>query len=337
MKKIVFLYIFLLITTYAYCKDIKIDTEYIKEHYPEVYNEILQKGKQEAMKEIAEKGKADSNEQVENETEKKEMSPNILEWWRHSSLSEKYKSNKFQKHFEVSYSYANIDGNTEGFLSKGRGDAFLRWSRFTNITTAIISRRKISQGGGQHNNVDYKLFENFLKYDLNKTFYVEGGGIWEKDSPNAVDSRLTLLAGLGAYLVDTDRFNLDVLVGAGWQKEKYAPIIDYYFDFSSRDSYIYYFYETFNWFITDKLALRHGFRSIVTSKKYNYYSEDKYGNLYIKKKDNKELYKLHFALEYMFNRYFSLMFSENVNYDTLPWPEVKKRDEVRTLSIKFRY
>ncbi len=347
LKSFALLLFFLIMTCSLMAKNIKINAEYIKTHYPDVYKEIFERGKLSAKKSDEEKKtkityESDINN---NNTSKanlkkhnaKQIPPNY-EWWEHSSLSDKYVySDKFLTHFDVSYSYTNIDGNTEGFSSRGKGNAYLRWGRWTNHITAIISRRKISQAGGNNTNIDYKLAEDFLRYDLNKFLYFEGGIAWEKDSPNAVDNRYTLLGGIGAYLVDNHKFNLNVLVGGGWQKEEYDPMINYYFDFSSRDSFIYYFYEILNWFMSENLVLREGFRAIRTDKKYQYFGVDSSDNLYLKKKDNKELYKFHMALEYLFNKYFSIIFSENINYDSLPWPEVKKRDEMRSISIKFRY
>ena len=283
MKKIFFLisvFVFMLNLS-GYAGKNSINAEYIRTRYPEIYKQIFEAGKRAALSR-----KNKQTETVKKITKKNRA--NYPEWWNHSSLKTNFSKNKFLYHFDVSYSYADIDGNTEGFSSRGKGNAYIRRNRFTNHTTAIISRRKITEGHN-HNNVDYKLVEDFLTYDLSKIFYIQAGGAWEKDSPKAVNNRITLLAGVGAYIFDTEKLNLNVLIGGGWQKEDYQPVIDYYFDFSSRDSYIYYFYETFNWFIKNNLVLRHGFRAIKTTENYEYFGVDSNGNLYLKSKKSKEL------------------------------------------------
>jgi hypothetical protein len=125
----------------------KIDKEYLRKHYPEVYEQIFREGKEEGLRERGAQVQTSQKEPdpppSSDGAPKKETAPQDKtgpgDWWNRSSLSQP-NPGKLLFHAEGAFTGMWLEGNNMGHSYKGSGAVTLRRGRFTNTLSYNIAK-----------------------------------------------------------------------------------------------------------------------------------------------------------------------------------------------------
>lgn len=318
----------------------ELDKNYIREHYPEIFQQIYMEGKEAGLKEAETKGQGAQKEAGSGEV-KKEIAaqgrPDLGDWWNRSSLKYTPRPAGTLFHGELQYDYKRETGNIDSYSHRGAGKLVIRKDRFTNYLSYFIDK-KISDDftSGSHYQRDYKIFEGSLRYDLREKLYSEAGLIWETDSANLIKNRYVYYGGLGYNLLDMKDHSINVFLAYSRVKEEFDPLIGMMLGIDNRESNAAYFFQSYDWHVTDRLTFREKFRIIRNlddSILYNMAT-----GVPVPDGDTKRyMWVLYNALEYRINNFLSLVNSYQINYDSNPWPTVLKKDSTFSLGVKFGF
>lgn len=269
------------------------------------------------------------------------------DWWNHSALIGRsgepladYRLDPAWKHrVELQLSGTNVSGNDNGFAVRAGGKLFSRSGRWTNELMANVDRRRIVQAGQVNNQRDVRSLQESVRYDLTDRWYASAGLILERDDINLIDSRTTVLAGLGNYLVDNDRFRLNVFGGLGRLRERYMEPVPELIGLDRRSSGLLYLYQTFDWQINADWSLQQGFRHMRDLDDSGIYDLDPARpGLYTAIRQVKRYRNVgSLALTYQLNPRSSLSLSVESRYDSNPWPDVQPHDITRRLVLNLTY
>lgn len=262
------------------------------------------------------------------------------DWWNHSSYLYPNRDG-WRHHLEGGLSFTSLGGNDSGDATRINAKAFSQIGHWTNELSLSVDKREIVQVSGGLNEKDYRIFQENLRRDLSENWYVGGGYIWELDDQNLIDSRHTVLAGLGYYWIDRPGLRLDTFFGLGRFRENYMEFVRDYVGIERRDSNIFYAYQTLQWQLAPSWSLRQGFRLINDHGKSGRYVLDPANprsGLYVPAEFVRRYrYLASLNLDYQLTPRAMLSFGFEKRHDSNPWPDVLKSDYTRRFSFNFQY
>jgi putative salt-induced outer membrane protein YdiY len=314
------------------------DSRYIKEHFPEVYRQIYEEGRAAGKTEGAAASAAPAAPVALVVTQTK---PALGAWWEKNSLKYSPLPEQWLFHIEGTLDYKHKSGNTQSDLYDGSASFMARKSRFTNTLTYLINKEFTKQSGQPGAPVsktddDYRSFQESIRYDLTDRLYSEGGYIWEKDTANYISDRDSYYAGLGYTLIDTEHHLLDVLVAGGYEEESYPGAVKEAMNFDRNCMTVGYLKEYYQWHITDRITFKETFRIIQDFSDTRVFNDDM-ENLRVTGETNR--YRWFFRNEIYFKLidHLNFMTGCQIEYDSNPWPTVKKRDTTIKSGIQFSF
>lgn len=147
-------------------------------------------------------------------------------WWSNSSYVAVDTTNKILFHTEVEYSYEARSGNMEGAEHDGKFLIAIRKNHFTNYVMIRSNHYdyKIIPNNQEATQEQYK-FDDILRFDLNRLFFLDAGFYVEKDTKKLLDTRTAVYGGLGIYTRLPFNVDLNVTIGAGNDTKKYSPVV----------------------------------------------------------------------------------------------------------------
>ncbi|MFC4159111.1 DUF481 domain-containing protein [Chitinimonas lacunae] len=262
------------------------------------------------------------------------------DWWNHSSFLYPNRDG-WRHHLEANLSATSLGGNDSGHALRIGGKAYSQIGHWTNELSVSIDKRKIEQVSGGLNEKDYRIVQETLRRDLSPNWYVGGGYIWELDEQNLIDSRHTVLAGVGYYWIDRPGLRLDTFVGLGRFRENYMEFVRDYVGINRRDSDILYTYQTLQWQLAPAWSLRQGFRLINDGGRSGRYVLDpvnpRSGRYVAAEYVHRYRYLASLNLDYQLAPKAVLSFGFEKRYDSNPWPDVLRADYTRRLNFTFQY
>lgn len=312
-----------------------IDKDYIKKHFPDIYEQIYMEGKESGIKEAESQKKPDviAGEKEVEKPKKQELD----DWWNRSSLEYDPLLLQFLFHGELQYSYLKTTGNMDSFSHLMSARLDIRKYRFTNSIAIQLDKNEINTAFAGHTEKDHRIFEDDFKYDITKRLYADAGFIWEKNSLTLTDGRYAVYGGFGYRLLNLQKHKLEVLLDYGYLNEKYTSDIERLLNFDSRDFETVFFDQKYIWAITKRINFNEKFRIIYFLNKTDDFGLDAFGNAVKLGKENRKLIYFSTGLDFGITDSFAITNSYQINYDSMPWPGVKKKDTILTTGVKFSF
>ncbi|MBU0485478.1 MAG: DUF481 domain-containing protein [Proteobacteria bacterium] len=315
---------------------VKIDKDYLQSHYPELYQQIIQEGREETSQ-PATKSANQTDVATKNEAAapKKEE---LGDWWNRNSLTYEPRPSQLLFHTELQYSYSEDRGNVEGYEHRGGAKFIVRLDRVTNSLSYLIDKSKqteVASGGETSNN--YQILEDSLQYDLTKKLYAMGGIIREVNETEMLDRRYAFYAGLGYPLLTQKNHQIDLYLAYAYLDEEYDSLINTILGFSGRTYDAFYFNQTYAWKITDKILFSQRFRIIHSFEDFIRYDLDANGNVIELGEQKRDLVVFGLGLDFQLTESFTLYGKYQLNIDNVPWPTVLKQDTSYATGIKFSF
>jgi putative salt-induced outer membrane protein YdiY len=311
------------------------DSRYIKTHFPEVYRQIYEEGRADGKKE------ADAAFVVPAAPVAAQAKPGLGAWWEKNALKYSPLPEQWLYHIEGTLDYKHKSGNTQSDLYDGSLSFMVRKSRFTNTFSYLINKEfteQSSQPGApvSRTDNDYRSTQDTLRCDLTDRLYAEGGYIWEKDTANYISDRDSYYAGIGYALIDTDHHLLDVLAAGGYEEEAYPGAVKAAMNMDRGSVTAGYLKEHYQWIITDRITFKETFRIIQDFSDTRVFNDD-LENLHVTGETNR--YRWYFRNEIFFKLidHLNFMTGCQIDYDSNPWPTVKKRDTTIKSGIQFSF
>ncbi|PLX85042.1 MAG: hypothetical protein C0614_04720 [Desulfuromonas sp.] len=259
-------------------------------------------------------------------------------WWQKSSLDPTAEYSGWLKRLNLSLTYNHLTGNTEGYALGGSAGLTLRKGRTTGTLSYDINKKDITQG--EEDTVKSEKWTTVLagQYDFCRSGYGSAAYIWEQDSNNNIEMREITVAGIGSYLVSSERLNLNLFLGAGQTDEDYDHIVKRYTAIDNRTYNMLYLYQTLEWQITEWLTLSQGVRLIHSFSEMNEFSmEDETSAVSVTGQSRRDLLMVKVELQVPIRQYFSIFSSWNLNYDSHPWPGNDSTDTLTTVGLRFSH
>lgn len=261
------------------------------------------------------------------------------DWWNHSALLYRDLVPQWRHHVELQFSGATLSGNDSGHAMRGGGKLFSRQNRWTNDLVYSIDKREIQQPGGSLNQRNVQMLSDSVRYDLTSGLYASGGFILERDDVNSIDRRSTVLGGLGYYLLDTPRVRINTFAGLGRLHESYLAPVPALIGIDGRSSPLLYLYQTLDWQLADQWVLQQGFRHIRDFDDSGRYGPNplrpgayRVESLVKRYRDVASL-----SLTYLLSPKSSVTLGLESRFDSNPWPDVRRRDASRRLTLNLMY
>jgi len=349
------------------------DSRYIKEHFPEVYQQIYQEGRDAGKKdaEAALQGGAASTQTsfaapepasasapvpepatqtasvsapVNPETAPAAAQPakaGLGAWWEKNSLKYTPLPEQWLFHIEGTMDYKHRTGNTQSDLYNGSASLMVRKLRFTNTLAYIINKEFTKQNPQPGSPVsltdtDYRSIQDSLRFDLTDRLYSEAGYIWEMDTANYISGRESYYAGFGYALVDTQRHLLDVLLAGGYEEEKYPQAVKAAMNMDSGSVTAGYFRETYRWNVTDRITYKQTFRIIQNFTPTNVFNNN-LTNLQVIGETNRNRWFLINEIYFKLVDHLNFMTGFKIEYDSNPWPTVERLDTTLKSGIQLSF
>lgn len=342
-----------------------IDSQYIKEHFPEAYLQIYREG-EEAGKKEAEASRAASVQTTPASAEPEipatapvaaapepanpptapvvaaqQDKPTLGAWWEKSSLKYSPLPEQWLYHVEGTLDYKHKTGNTQSDLYNGSASLMVRKSRFTSTLTGIINKELTKQNptpGSPVNktDTDYRSIQEALRYDLTARLYTEGGYIWEQDTANYISDRDIYYAGIGYALVDTQKHFLDVFVAGGYEGEEFPDAVKVSMHMDHQDLIAGYLRENYRWTINDRITYKQTFRIIKELTKTDVFNDD-LANLRVIGETNRYRWFIINEIYFKLVDHLNFMTGYKIEYDSNPWPTVLKLDTTIKSGIQFSF
>lgn len=261
------------------------------------------------------------------------------DWWNHSALLYRDLVPQWRHRVELQFSGATLSGNDSGRALRGGAKVFSRQARWTNELIYSIDKRKIQQPGGSLNQRDVQMLSESVRYDLTPGLYASGGVILEHDDVNLIDRRTTVLGGLGYYLVDTPRVRINTFAGLGRLHETYLAPVPALIGIEGRSSPLLYLYQTLDWQLTDQWVLQQGLRHMQDLDESGRYGPDplRPGAYRIDAMVRRYRDVASLSLTYLLSPKSAITLGLESRFDSNPWPEVRRRDTSRRLTLNVMY
>jgi putative salt-induced outer membrane protein YdiY len=315
-----------------------VDSNYIKEHYPEAYRQIYQQGKADAEAALKKPAAPAPKEAVSSATAPQPKSV-LGNWWEKSSLKYSPMPEQWLSHVEGTFDYKEKRGNTESDRYNGSASLMVRKHRFTNtLYYAIDKELSEPTPASPHDSkdTDYRTLQDSLRYDLTDRFYVEGGYMWEKDTANLISGRNIIYAGLGYALIDQERHRLELFLAGGDQEEKFPGAVSSAMDISREEVAAGYLREDYRWNITGRVTYKESFRIIQNLNSSKVFNDD-LANLYVTGETNRYRWFLINEIYYSLTDHIDFMTGYKIEYDSNPWPTVRNWDKTLKSGLKFSF
>ena len=324
-----------LCTARAQAADPPADSQYIKEHYPAVYQQIYQAGKQEGQE------AATANQAAAAPESTQQAKPDLGAWWEKNSLTYTPVPPQWLFHIEGTLNYKHKEGNVDSNLYDGSASLMVRKQRFTNTLGYIINKEKTEQIStpGEPPSItdtDYRSFQESLRFDLLPRLYTEGGYIWEKDTANYITDRDSYYGGFGYTLIDTPRHLLDIFAAGGYVQEKYPALVQTAMNMERSGTSAGYLREAYRWNITDRITYKQTFRIIQDFTRSEVFNDD-INNLHVIDQTYRYRWFLINEIYIKIINHLQFMIGCKIDYDSNPWPTVKDRDTTIKSGIQFSF
>ncbi len=266
--------------------------------------------------------------------------PDLGRWWEKNSLAYDPVPDQWLFHIEGTLDFKHKRGNVESELYNGLASLMVRKQRFTNTLTYIIDRETKEQeslsGGAGKTDTDYRSFQESLRFDLTPRLYTEGGYVWEKDTANFISDRDSYYAGMGYTLAATAEHHLDLFVAGGYVEEEYPALVQLAMNTSGGHVWAGYLRQSYQWQITKNLRYKESFRIIQDFTESDVFNDDQ-TNLHVI--DETHRYRWYLINEIYIDivEHLAFMVGCKIDYDSNPWPTVKKRDITVKSGIQFSF
>jgi len=147
-------------------------------------------------------------------------------WWNRSSLTYSPLVKRFLVHTEITYSYTHYTGNLDGYCHDGEFMAALRKCRFTYYLTGELSASKYMVYVIQSTQkLEKNTFDNVIRYDLFKHFYLDFGHRWERETERLLVNRYDYYGGIGGYIDKRPIWNVSLFLGGGQEEIEYDKMV----------------------------------------------------------------------------------------------------------------
>ncbi|MBW6511120.1 MAG: DUF481 domain-containing protein [Desulfuromonadaceae bacterium] len=266
-----------------------------------------------------------------------EAPPAPANWWVKSALDPTAQYEGVLLKADLSFTYNKLTGNTAGYARGINSGVILRSGQFTGQASHERNDKDITQGADR---VESEKWTTVVtgQFDLCRHGYVGAGHIWELDTNNNIVLRKIFIAGVGSYVLSSEKANVNVFLAAGQTDEEYDAIVQRYTSLVRRNYNMLYFYQTFDWQITEWLGLSQGFRLIRSFSKMNEF--DMQGDTsatFVSGKSERNLIQATVELQIPVRKYLNIFTTYRYNYDSHPWPGNKSADTLTTTGIRFSY
>jgi len=326
------------------------DSRYLKEHFPEVYRQIYQEGREAGRKEAEEALKSGAPPApaaagpalpAAVPVAVQQAKPDLGAWWEKSALKYSPVPEQWLFHAEGTLDLKYKTGNTKSDRYSGSASLTVRKSRFTNTLSFMIEKEyseDLSPSGSytKSKDEDSRSIQDALRYDLTERFYAEGGYMWEKDKKNYITGRDSYYAGLGYTLVDTQRHHLDVFFAGGYVNEKYPSLIQSSMNLDHLEVGAAYFRQDYRWNITDRLTFKETFRIIQNLKSTEVFNDD-VNRLQVIGETYRYRWFLINEIYFKLMPHVNFMIGYKYEFDSNPWPTVDRTDTTLKSGIQFSY
>lgn len=269
------------------------------------------------------------------------------DWWEHSSFSYNPQYPYLLKHTHLKFSYADMEGNDNGFAVKGGAYLAVRKGRVSSYLGYEVDRKEITDSQGGSVDKDIQNLDTTLLYEINPHLFVEGGLIWQRLSYQMIDSRTIPFVGLGSFnilkgLLDPKRDSLKVGFGFGRIYDKYDQTV---IDMIGKDSDSFngaYVKANFIHQFTDTLAYRQSYvlkHALQETTVYKITTIPQTDMQFAINAGSTKRYDWRWtnALEFTLNQWVGFLIQYQMAYDSNPWPIAAKSDKELLLGLKFAY
>jgi len=270
-------------------------------------------------------------------------------WWLRNALTYDPMPSELLYHLETSYSFSRMTGNMTVDKHIIKTWLITRYNRFTSYLNYNFDKRnsgraadypegnKMVEENFEIRNSTKHLITEELRCAILKQLFAAVGFIYEEDDFVSLDKRITGYLGFGARPIQNDHFTLKFFAALGHEEKDYTK--DYHelyqelalyftkeelkiylpdYDTDTIKSDIFYCDLSFNWSITDNIAINEVFITFIDTD-----DSDKYR------------WTLDLGLEYQFTEHFSLMLNYNECFDKAMNPLMgRKRDISKDICIK---
>jgi len=317
----------------------KIDKEYIKKNFPEVYEEIFNEGKEAGIREsgaaVPAEGKTTEAAAVlEGQTETK---ADLGDWWNKSSLEYDPIPPQFLFRREIQYGFQRTTGNMDSFAHALTSRIDIRKKRFTNSTAYTVDKNDIETVFAGESEKDHQIVEDTLKYDITKKVFANAGFIWERNNLALIDSRYAIYGGFGYRFFTLDRHKLYALLAYGYLDETYTGDAVKLLGFDKRNFNTIFLDQSYQWNITDRISFNEKFRTIHSLNSDEHFDLDESGNVVSRGQKRRNIIIFSLGLDFKITDSFSFTNAYLINYDRTPWPGVKTEDTQFMSGVKLSF
>lgn len=333
-----------------------IDIDYLKSTNPQLYQQLMavelcrKEPKNSACQAAAAKNTAAVS--TEHHTAAAQEAPRPPgKWWYDSAYDQDGPNAQWQHAVQVTVDLETMSGNLDGEQFNTEVDYFSRVNTWTNYLTLIYEKDDVKQSGIVALDKTHYAFNYGGRYDINQTWFGQGGYIIEQDTSQALDRQQVAYGGGGMHLVNTDKVNLTTLLALGQQHDKF--INDEAVGIGSLDYSVAYFVQQLAWHISQSISISQSFSvlhsleslpdlaaSVGSDGAANPLCINPIvaGSAYcIVDYGSKSKMEFTLGLEYQINAYISLLYNFDYERDNMPWAGVEGTDKTSSLSIRARF
>lgn len=332
-----------------------IDIEYLKAKNPELYRQLMAVEHCRTQPEhSACKGTAAAEEQVQTAAVKpgpKAAKPQG-KWWYASAYDDQGPSAHWQHAVQVTADLMTMNGNTEGEQFHVEADYFSRVNTWTNYLTLIYEKDDVKQSDIVALDTRHYALNYGGRYDIDATWYGQGGYIVEKDTSQSLDRQQVYYLGGGAHLITSDKVKLNNMLALGRQDDNFINVPGASIGIDSLDYSVAYFVEQLSWHISQSISINQSFSWLYSLESLPKIAESTLSgtanpqcisaianspDYCIIDRLNKSKLEFTLGLEYQINAYISLLYNYAYERDNLPWVGVEGTDTTNSLSIRASF
>lgn len=241
-----------------------IDIEYLKAKDPELYRRLMavEQCRTEPEHSSCQETKLSSAEAQATsvaETPPAQPPKPAGKWWYASSYDQKGPYPQWLQAVQLTADLMTMNGNTEGEQFHAELDYFSRVNTWTNYLTLIYEKDDVKQSDVVALDTRHYALNYGGRYDLNRTWYAQGGYIVEKDTSQSIDRQQVYYLGAGAHLLNSDKLDVNTMLALGRQDDNFINVPGASIGIDSLDYSVSYFVEQLSWHISKSISLSQSF------------------------------------------------------------------------------
>jgi hypothetical protein len=274
-------------------------------------------------------------------------------WWYASSYENKGPYPTWLHATQLTADLISMNGNTEGEQFHIELDYFSRINAWTNYLTLIYQKDDVKQSDIVALDTRHYAANYGGRFDVNSTWYGQGGYIVEKDTSQSIDRQQVYYLGAGAHLLNREQMKVNTMLALGRQDDNFINVPGASIGIDSLNYSVAYFVEQLSWSVSKSIHLNQSFSwlyslehlpefnsSLLTDGTSNPACLEPVSNspdYCITDRLNKSKLEFTLELEYQINAYISLLYNYAYERYNLPWIGVEGTDTTNSLSIRARF